>query len=156
MVYINIIGGTKRQKRLTKSMVEFCYNKLMPRMYNLQINIQLRNFGKDNSYGYCLPCDDADTARPREFDIDVNKNVRLRRMMETVAHEMVHAKQFARGELYESTVQHKHRWCGKWLDKKLDYYDQPWEIEAHGREVGLFVRWCEAEGIADQQWVTED
>jgi hypothetical protein len=28
--------------------------------------------------------------------------------------------------------------------KKVSYWDLPWEIEAHGREVGLFVRWCEA------------
>ena len=65
-------------------------------------------------------------------------------MLETVAHEMVHAKQFARGELYESTRTNKHRWQGKWLFK------EPWvigilpgEIEAHGRECGLFIQWAE-------------
>ena len=57
---------------------------------------------------------------------------------------MVHVKQFARCELYESTVADKHRWRGEWLNKDPEYWDQPWEVEAHGKELGLYVRYCEA------------
>ena len=35
---------------------------------------------------------------------------------------------------------------------KIDYWDLPWEIEAHGREVGLFVRYCEANKLGGQKW----
>jgi hypothetical protein len=36
------------------------------------------------------------------------------------------------------------KWKGKAIDlESLDYYDHPWEIEAHGRERGLFIRWFE-------------
>ena len=156
---IDITGGTKRQKQLAESMVRFCCNKLMPRMHNLSIDVRIRSFGKDDSYGYCLTDDDADTSRPREFVIDINKNVRLRRMLETVAHEMVHLKQFARGELYESTAQGRHRWHGEWLSNRrksvMDYYDQPWEIEAHGREVGLFIRWAEKYKFGKYKWAQD-
>jgi len=69
-----------------------------------------------------------------------------------VCHEMVHVKQYARGELYESSAQNKHRWQGKWINKDPDYWDQPWEIEAHGRETGLFVRWAESEGLGKKKW----
>ena len=65
---------------------------------------------------------------------------------------MVHVKQYARGELYEGSRVNKHRWQGKWLDKDPDYWDQPWEIEAAGREAGLFIRWCEANDLAKHKW----
>ena len=90
--------------------------------------------------------------RPREFDVDINKQQKLRRLLETVAHEMVHVKQFARGELYESVRRNKHRWQGKWLNSDPKYWDQPWEIEAHGREVGLFIQWAEANKLGEQRW----
>ena len=149
---IRIRGGSKTQKKYVRSMVEFCQQMLMPRMNSLEINVRIKNFGKDDSMGYALPTDDADNLRPREFDIDICKNQRLRSLLETVAHEMVHVKQFARGELYESTRRSKHRWQGEWLNKEPDYWDQPWEIEAHGREVGLFVRWAQKNNLAKYKW----
>ena len=30
----------------------------------------------------------------------------------------------------------------------MSYWDLPWEIEAHGREVGLFIRYCEENKLA--------
>tara|TARA_A100001035_G_C27762386_1_gene491908 strand:- start:316 stop:783 length:468 start_codon:yes stop_codon:yes gene_type:complete len=149
---VHIKGGSKRQKQLVRSMVNFCQKKLMPKMYNIEVNINLRNFGKDDSLGYAIPSDYADLHRPREFDVDINKQQKLRRLLETVAHEMVHVKQFARGELYESVRRNKHRWQGKWLNTDPKYWDQPWEIEAHGREVGLFVQWAEANKLGDKRW----
>lgn len=153
---INIKGGTKSQQKYVKSITEFCVKHLMPRMKNLELNIRLRDFGKDDSFGYCLATNEADPARPREFDIDINRKVRLRLMLETVAHELVHVKQFARGELYQSSMTAKHRWQGKWLNKNLSYWDLPWEIEAHGRETGLFVRWAENERISHLKWTQKD
>ena len=149
---IHVKGGSKSQKKHIRSMVEFCVGKMMPRMGNLEFNIHIKNFGKDDSWGYCIPADYADPHRPREFDIDINKQAKLRRMLETLAHEMVHAKQFARGELYESSRTNKHRWQGRWLSKEPGYWDQPWEIEAHGRECGLFIQWAQANDLGKRKW----
>jgi len=66
------------------------------------------------------------------------------------------AKQYARGELYQGSRVDKHRWQGKWLAKDPDYWDQPWEIEAHGKEIGLFVRWAEKEGLGNKKWTHDD
>ena len=151
-MFVSIKGGTRTQKQYVKSMVEFCVKKMMPRMQNLEFNINIKSFGKDDSWGYCIPSDCADQHRPREFDIEINSQAKLRRMLETVAHEMVHAKQFARGELYESLRTNKHRWQGKWLSKEPGYWDQPWEIEAHGRECGLFIQWAEENKLGKQKW----
>ena len=149
---IHVKGGSKSQKKHIKSMVEFCVGKMMPRMSNLEFNIHIKNFGKDDSWGYCIPSDYADAIRPREFDIEINKQAKLRRMLETLAHEMVHAKRFARGELYESSRTNKHRWQGRWLSKEPGYWDQPWEIEAHGRECGLFIQWAQANKLGTRKW----
>ena len=149
---VNIKGGSQTQKKYVKSIAEFCCKKLMPRMTNsLTLNFHIKDFGKDETLGYCLPDDNADETRPREFNIELNKDSKLRRLLETTAHEIVHAKQFARGELYENSA-NKHRWQGTWLNKDPEYWDAPWEIEAHGREIGLFVQWAEKNKLGHLKW----
>ena len=131
---ISIQSGTKSQKKYVRSMVEFCSKILMPRMHTLDIAIKLTS--PKGAMGYCLELDDN-----RTFEIEIDRNMRLRRLLETVAHEMVHVKQYARRELNPTTE----AWMGKTYNpKKISYWDLPWEIEAHGREIGLFVRWCES------------
>ena len=130
----------------------------MPKMYNLEIRVKLRRFPKDeNAHGYCLALDGPRADRPREFELDINSTIKLRNMLETIAHEMVHVKQYARGELYVGDRGNrfcKNRWQGKWMSDKINYWDLPWEIEAHGREAGLFVRWCEKNKVFDKWTVT--
>jgi hypothetical protein len=155
-VTVNLKGGTRTQKKYAKSMVEFCAKMLMPRVSNLEVNLHLYKFKKDDSYGYALATDDADADRPREFNVEINTDTRLRRILETIAHEMVHVKQFARGELYQSSKTAKHRWQGIWMRSEKEYWDLPWEIEAHGRECGLFVRWAEDMGFGNKAWTKDD
>lgn len=61
-------------------------------------------------------------------------------MLHKLAHELVHVKQFITGELkYEG--RNTAIWGGDRFNlKKIDYWDQPWEIEAFGREIGLVAR----------------
>jgi hypothetical protein len=156
---IEIIGGTVGQKKHARSMAEYCCKMLMPKITTLDIEIKIKSFGKDDTYGYAMPLDDH--SNPRCFELEINKNARLRRLLETVAHEMVHVKQYARGELFESIGKHgKHRWQGEWLSDSskhvTEYWDQPWEIEAHGRECGLFVRWAQENNLAGKHWTFDD
>jgi hypothetical protein len=154
---ITVTGGSWRQRRYVQGIAEFCVQKLMPRMHDIEIEIKLKKFAKNsNAYGYCMPIDDYEVYdRPRHFELEINCGLRLRRLLETVAHELVHAKQFARGELYQGIRMSKNRWQGEWINNDVDYWDLPWEIEAHGREVGLFVRWAEEAGLAYKRW-TQD
>lgn len=55
-------------------------------------------------------------------------------MMQTLAHEMVHARQFLRGEL---TCDGGFAWKGRRADG-YEYENQPWEIEAYRLEKTLF------------------
>tara|TARA_B100000941_G_scaffold209640_1_gene153426 strand:+ start:533 stop:1015 length:483 start_codon:yes stop_codon:yes gene_type:complete len=155
---IEVVGGSITQKKYIKSMAEYCCEMLMPRMKSLDIEIHVKDFKKDDNYGYAWPVEDS--LNPRSFELEINKHKRLRRVLETVAHEMVHVKQFARNELYEPSAKQGSRWRGEWFSPRQkcvkDYWDQPWEIEAHGRECGLFVRWAEKNGYSKKKWAQYD
>ena len=59
----------------------------------------------------------------------------------TLAHEMVHVKQFAKGHF--QMIDGKHYWMGKLVTKRTKYLDQPWEIEAFSKQEILFRKAAE-------------
>ena len=50
----------------------------------------------------------------------------------TLAHEMVHVKQLAKGLLKQKRS--GHTWMGKMYSKKTPYLQMPWEIEAYSKQ----------------------
>jgi len=114
-------------------------------MRTLEITVNLCK--PTGALGYCLELDNK-----REFELEVDKTQSMRKLLETVAHEMVHVKQYARREMNP----HSDDWLGKTYNpKKVSYWDLPWEIEAHGREVGLFIRWAEKYDLGKEDWTQE-
>jgi len=92
---------------------------------------------KEKAYGYCHIIDHS-LARPREFMIELDASMKydFGDILTWLAHEMVHLKQFVRGELWDyetGRVQWKSREYGK-----VDYDDQPWEKEAYRLEEKLY------------------
>ena len=74
-------------------------------------------------------------------------------MLETIAHEMCHVKQWASGDMYEYSDGFRTKYKKKaYNTKKMDYWDAPGEIEAHGREIGLFVQWAEKNKLGHLKW----
>ena len=144
-MYITVNGGKAHQRKHVQTMVEFCIETLMPRMRTLEITVNLCK--PTGALGYCLELDNK-----REFELEVDKTQPMRKLLETVAHEMVHVKQYARREMNP----HSDNWLGKTYNpKKVSYWDLPWEIEAHGREVGLFIRWSEKHDLGKEDWTQE-
>jgi hypothetical protein len=62
----------------------------------------------------------------------------LERLGVTLAHEMVHVKQLAKGKL--KTIKGISYWNGKRYSKRTKYLDQPWEIEAFSKQELIFRR----------------
>jgi len=60
------------------------------------------------------------------------------RMGITLAHEMVHVKQLARGIL--KNVNGVSYWKGRRYSKRTNYLNQPWEIEAFSKQELIFRR----------------
>ena len=56
----------------------------------------------------------------------------------TLAHELTHVAQFAKGTL-QLTPRCK-RWKGKYYGQRVSYLDQPWEIQAFSKQEILFRR----------------
>jgi len=82
---------------------------------------------------------------PKSFCIQLNNRLSRHKQLQALAHELVHVKQFAQNELGVSDTR-KGQTFTKWKrstvnETKRDYYELPWEIEAFGREVGLYKRY---------------
>ena len=60
------------------------------------------------------------------------------RMGVTLAHEMVHVKQIAKGML--KTVNGVSYWKGQRYSRRVKYLNQPWEVEAFSKQELIFRR----------------
>lgn len=157
-MYLNIEGGTKKQRDLVESMAVFAGYKLMREKLadTIELDIELtRNLYKEDGNIGDVIWEDRNH-RPKQYSMRVDSTGDLRRILETVAHEMVHVSQFATGRWVELYKTKQTRWEGKVLKKLPQYWDRPWEIEAHGREVGLFLQWVEANNLQNQSWTWVD
>ncbi len=157
---LTITGRPKYfSKVLTRKAVNFYAEKLMtPRLLeSLAINIRYVSddeLGGDCS-GRCDPTYDRSTSFPKDFDLLIFNTLSKRSTLLALAHEMVHVKQYARGELFEyARNPNLARWKNDIYEeadnpKKDEYWFTPWEIEAHGYEKGLatvFTRQMYREG----------
>ena len=92
------------------------------------------------SLGYNGLCGPVDPAKPREFEIELKQMPRMN-LLVTLAHEMVHCKQFAYGELKDVLVKKQLRTFWRGQDyHDVDYWDHPWEFEAFGLETSLAAK----------------
>jgi hypothetical protein len=133
---------TKLPISLCKQAVKFYGRYLLgENMYHkITVNLVFEKFKKGcNDYAYCLWEDN--NVRGKEFTITIDKTLSKKAMLFALAHEMVHVKQYAKGELSDYLKVNKCKWFGTRYDlDKVDYWEYPWEIEAHGRERGLYVK----------------
>ncbi len=79
------------------------------------------------------------SGKPREFLLEICRGQSDKEIIHTLAHEMVHVKQYAYGELNEQATY----WCGKFFSSNLNYHEQPWEIEAHDVSDLLMLQYTE-------------
>lgn len=105
--------------------------------------------------GECWPEDMAN----RTFVIEIRGAPEDDSPCETLAHELVHCKQWAKGQIAAtSTIVARKKsdgvievattfvetWHGKvWKPQRGEhpYFDAPWEVEAYGKALGLVARW---------------
>ena len=123
---IEVYGSTKSKRTLAEDVAHFCIAEMMPRMETLDITIHLDKLPEAD--GYCL------AVTNREFQIEIEKTLDEEDFITAVCHEMVHVKQFARGETKDINMFTK-RWQGTdYLSAYTtvdEYMDLPWEKEAY-------------------------
>ena len=144
---LHVKGSNKATRKLVEHATWFYAEKLMGKrlMAGLEITINLKKnlLSKDGNEGSAIWEDDS--YRPKEFIIELDTTVKIRNLLITLAHEMVHVKQWAKDEMYEyMNIAGLVRFKGEKVHMEItDYWDYPWEIEAYGRQLGLFIRFCE-------------
>lgn len=73
------------------------------------------------------------------YSMVLSSRIDSEKLIEVVAHEMVHIKQFAKGQLKRKGRQTF--WMGKrYVRSKVNYYDHPWEHDAWSKEKFLSAK----------------
>lgn len=85
----------------------------------------------DDIAGFC------DYDKEEGVTIGINPNLSRTEICKTLFHEMVHAKQYIKGELVSGIGRKPSRWLGK--EVKADYMDLPWEREAYEHEAAMWA-----------------
>ena len=116
----------------------------MVRHIELDIKLTKELKAKDDSYGYCHIVGDVD--KPREFMIEIDASMKHSngQILTWLAHEMVHLKQFVRGELFDYAIGQRVQWKSKTYKTSLSYSKQPWEREAYRLEDKLYKEFAES------------
>jgi hypothetical protein len=149
------IGMSKPRVRISGAMpidmknhfrdaVEFYANYLMsPQLVkNLNIHLKYKRELDDETVGECEVLSESMNARHFKITITPMSNNKMNRVMlfQTLAHEMIHVKQYATKQLkYMSRSAEKIKWKGRYINEdKVKYEKLPWEKEAFLKESSLF------------------
>jgi len=136
---INIRGKTEHMcKAEIKFATAFFAQYVMGEKLAKNLDIDIRFESQGSAEGHCYPLDAE--RHPRSFEIGINPKLRRYKMLQCLAHEIVHVKQYAKGELSNELITAK--WQGKvykLTNSMEDYLNWPWEIEAYGRDRALYL-----------------
>jgi len=150
-VQIRIKGGSKLQKKIIREYGKWLGDELLgPKLTDL-VEVQFvfdKTIHEDLTDGFTdWEFPDGNTP-PREFTITIDPYLNIGPFIECLTHEMVHVKQYAKGELKQNMRQGVMVWkrVHKYDVSVMDnmdgnYHELPWEIEAHGRERGLYIKY---------------
>jgi hypothetical protein len=132
--------GRIKNRKIYEEFAEDVVNELFPREFkrDIVVGIQFKNVVEDGLFGQAIENDDD------EYLVEVGKvvnehqklrAVEPREIAATIAHELIHIKQYIRRELSQGGT----FWKGQKIPVgprggTIRYRDQPWEKEAFKRE----------------------
>ncbi len=140
-----------RLKVALYAMTEFAMATLIPSKKlrdNISINVHLR---KHLNQGEAKLAKHANRYRPRDFKVYLNHHSMEKddygrertdtewghEILKTLAHELVHVKQYVMGELKWRDAGLLYKGVNHDVMNLMEYFELPYEIEAYGREKGL-------------------
>lgn len=137
---LEIKGFNRKQKKIVAEAVLYFVDRLIhPRTRNiLEITIIRKKIWAD---GFCQYEDS--NIHPRSFILEISNELDGEELIKTIAHELVHVKQYVKNELRERyKPYHHHMWHKELIIVNDDNcYDVPWEVEARELEEELFERY---------------
>lgn len=120
------------RKSQTKSLIESCLNvykhelKLQNSKFKLIVFTERGMAAREGYRGSVFKLG------PKVIGMVLDTALDMEKLIITIAHEMVHVKQYAKGQMSHTKNQRGRLWMGQKI--KTEYYDSPWEIEAFTKE----------------------
>lgn len=122
------VEGSRRNKKFVEAMLPSMLRQLKLENSSKALLIRIADECENDSQGLTL-----DLSKHTGAYLVVLKPQRnLVELGLTLAHEMVHVKQLAKGILKQKRS--GSTWLGKMYGNKTPYLDQPWEIEAFSKQ----------------------
>lgn len=126
MIDIYVTGGNRKEKELVEKVTFWCVKKLLPRVRNLEICIEIKNL--KGRYADVMMADSRS-----DYLMRLQRGLSLFDLISTICHEMVHIKQYYRKEMDDCGG----RWKSRRIPEGTDYNSLPWEKEAFRLEERL-------------------
>lgn len=131
--FIKILGGTAERRAVLRKAALWILPYLVGSRLtaNLRVTIRLSaTIERERIKGDCEWVDS--NVRPREFMIRIGSSLSPLMQLLTLAHELVHVKQYARGIMFDCANGGEHtRWKRTIIKtESMAYRDIPWEREA--------------------------
>ena len=139
-------GTLKKFRSATRSICAFLLGSRLSEVTSIHLIFRKNLAKKEFVYGDCGWEDDS--SPPRMFTIRIDSDMTRFQQFITLSHELVHMKQFAKGELYGYTHRPEiTRWKRRKINvDKTDYQDLPWEKEAYKLQRNLIISWAKETG----------
>jgi hypothetical protein len=123
-----LINSSRKLNSNTQIAAEWAISELMPRVKDISVHLVIKPL-PEGEFGYAF------RENHRNYEICLNSKQSSKSMLETLFHEMVHVKQYFRGELKVSS-----QWVWKGKINRQRYENQPWEIEASSLEHVMYKK----------------
>ena len=127
-----IVGVSRRNKKFVQAILPSMITQLKLDASRKSLVIRIEDDGSANM-GSTVSLNEWDS-----YVVVLKPHKALKDIGFTLAHEMVHVRQLAKGIL--RTVKNGHVWAGKRYSNKVPYLDQPWEQDAFARQEIIFRR----------------
>lgn len=130
MIY-KVSVQSKKKKKFLEQLMQSYVRQLKLENSKHQVVVMLQPDDVDITLdGYTVPSDD-----PNITLVVLPSKAKPIKMALALAHEMVHVKQLAKGQL---KIHHKgYTWRGKAYPSKTPYAERPWEVEAYAKQEHL-------------------
>ena len=133
-IFVGIKGRIAQKKRIREYVRDVIFHYMPRAMRPIDIDIEVVNRCENNYYALCW-------GNRNSVEIEIargseDETFHFDEMMLNLGHELIHAKQFLKGDLSANL---------RWNERKTILYDQymsqPWEREAYRDEVEIFEKY---------------
>lgn len=141
-IYITGEASCLTKKQIRHAAKFYCRELLKESTYKkVRLFIVMEDFLLMNSGNYAAIGPMDDTTRPKEYELEIDPELNEETFLMSLAHEMVHLKQYIKDELRTYARSTETRWNGEKFPATLDYWEEPWEHEAHTLEKELYFKY---------------